>query len=200
MLLDAAEPLFAARGFNAVSVDEIAAGAGVTKPLAYAYFGSKEGLFEACAGRAADRLVGLLEQSAAHHDEPQDRMWNGLLTVFRWIGGHRASWAVLFGTPGGNGTPFAGPAARASDAMARLITDQFADTLAAQGMREGAGAHAEPLAHAFVAATIGVGRWWMEHPEEPAETQALRMMNFAWMGIGDLLEARFWAPPPGGRR
>ncbi|HEX2087229.1 MAG TPA: TetR/AcrR family transcriptional regulator [Solirubrobacteraceae bacterium] len=194
-MLDVALPLFATRGYHAVSVDEVAAGAGVTKPMVYAYFGSKEGLFEACSKRAADRLVAALEQSAALHEDPGERMWHGLLTVFRWIAEHREAWAVLYGAPGSGGSPFAGPAARASDAMARLITDQFADTLRTHGMAAAAERHAEPMAHGFVAATVGMGRWWMEHPEEPAELQALRVMQLAWNGIANVMEGKLWSPP-----
>lgn len=194
-MLSVALPLFARRGFHAVSVDEVAAGAGVTKPMVYAYFGSKDGLFEACAGRAADRLVAALEASAAHHTDPAERMWHGLLAVFRWIAEHREAWTVLYGAPGGGGSPFAGPAARASDRMARLVADQFADTLRAQGMGATAEQHAAPMAHAFVAATVGMGRWWMEHPEEPPEVPALRVMQLAWSGIGNVMEGKLWIPP-----
>jgi AcrR family transcriptional regulator len=193
-LLAVALPLFARRGFNAVSVDEVAAGAGVTKPMVYAYFGSKEGLFEACAGRAADRLVAALEASAANHTDPVDRMWHGLLAVFGWIAEHREAWNVLYGAPSGGGSPFSGPAARASDRMARLVAGQFADTLRSRGMK-GAEQHAEPMAHGFVAATIGMGRWWMEHPEEPAELQAVRVMQLAWNGIANIMEGKLWIPP-----
>jgi hypothetical protein len=52
------------------------------------------------------------------------------------------------------------------------------------------------MAHAFVAATIGMGRWWIEHPEEPADLQALRVMQLAWNGIADVMEGRLWIPPP----
>jgi AcrR family transcriptional regulator len=194
-MIAVALPLFARRGYHAVSVDEVAAGAGVTKPMVYAYFDSKEGLFQACATRAADRLVATLERSAAHHTDPAERMWHGLLAVFRWIAEHREAWAVLYGAPGSGGSPFAAPAAQASDRMARLVTEQFADTLRSHGMGAVAEQHAEPMAHAFVAATVGMGRWWMEHPEEPAELQALRVMQLAWNGIDNLMEGRMWIPP-----
>jgi hypothetical protein len=41
----------------------------------------------------------------------------------------------------------------------------------------------------------GLASWWLRHPEEPKELQALRLMNFAWMGLGNLLEGRLWQPP-----
>lgn len=45
-VLTAAGRLFGAKGFAQVSMDDVAAGAGVTKPTVYAHVGSKEALFE----------------------------------------------------------------------------------------------------------------------------------------------------------
>ena len=194
-MLDVATPLFAERGFHGVSVDEVAAGAGVTKPLVYAYFGSKEGLFGACVDLAADVLVGALERSAAVHVDPEERMWHGLLTVFRFVDEHREAWRVLYGS----GSPFSGPAGRASDAMARLMTDQFTDTARGAGIETAAGPHMEPLAHAFVASTIGLARWWVDQrPREPAELQAMRLMNVQWHGFERMMRGELWLPPPPG--
>src|ERR1044072_6325922 len=55
-MVAAAERLFSERGFHGVSMDEIAAVSGITKPMLYDYFGSKEGLFLACMERARGRL------------------------------------------------------------------------------------------------------------------------------------------------
>ena len=193
-MLRVAERLFAKRGYHSVAVDEIAAGAGVTKPMVYAYFGSKEGLFEACTARAADALIDRLAASAAEHTEPDDRMWHGLLTVFEWIEEHREAWGVLYGSPGTGGSPFSGPAVRASDAMGRFMTGLFTATLRDHGLGAVAEQHAEPMAHAFVAATVNMGRWWMEHPEEPADLQALRVMQLTWNGVGNIMKGKVWAP------
>ena len=56
-MLDTARALFAARGYADVTMDEVAAAVGVTKPLLYNYFGNKEQLFLACMKPAADALV-----------------------------------------------------------------------------------------------------------------------------------------------
>ena len=47
-MLDSARELFAARGYAAVTMDEVAAAVGVTKPLLYTYFGNKDRLYLAC--------------------------------------------------------------------------------------------------------------------------------------------------------
>ena len=59
-MLEAAGRAFADRGFHAASVDAIAAASGITKPMIYAYFGSKDGLYRACMERARVRLLDAL--------------------------------------------------------------------------------------------------------------------------------------------
>ncbi|MBJ7457682.1 MAG: TetR/AcrR family transcriptional regulator [Thermoleophilaceae bacterium] len=56
-VLDAAEPLFAERSYEEVTIDEIAALAGVAKGVVYYYFDSKKGLFVAVVQRVVDDLV-----------------------------------------------------------------------------------------------------------------------------------------------
>lgn len=63
-ILDVAGRVFAEHGFAATSVADIARQAGISKPLIYNYFGSKEGLFERCLSEAADLLIGEIERSA----------------------------------------------------------------------------------------------------------------------------------------
>ena len=55
-LLDLAEELFTTVGYDKVSIEDIAKAAGVTRPVVYQHFGSKEGLFLACAQRAREEF------------------------------------------------------------------------------------------------------------------------------------------------
>jgi len=55
-VLDAAVRVFSQHGFHTASMDEIAEVAGVSKPMVYAYLGTKEELFIACLRREAARL------------------------------------------------------------------------------------------------------------------------------------------------
>src|SRR5919112_1508946 len=76
--LGAAHELFAARGYAAVTMDEVAAAVGVTKPLLYNYFGNKERLYIACMERAGDALVATVR------------------AFFAFVESARATWQVLF--------------------------------------------------------------------------------------------------------
>jgi hypothetical protein len=46
----------------------------------------------------------------------------------------------------------------------------------------------------LTASVLAVAEWWESHPEESAELQAFRVMNFAWMGFGNLLKGELWLP------
>src|ERR1700734_2548672 len=58
-LLDIGRRLFAERGFEGTSIEEIAAQAGVSKPVVYEHFGGKEGLYAVVVDREVERLPGL---------------------------------------------------------------------------------------------------------------------------------------------
>lgn len=61
--------LFAARGYEAVGVQEICEAAGVTKPTLYYYFGSKGGLLEALLGDSFRELTRRLVAAAEYHGD-----------------------------------------------------------------------------------------------------------------------------------
>jgi AcrR family transcriptional regulator len=196
-MLRAAGRMFAERGYNAVSMEEVAQAAGVTKPMVYAYFESKEGLFLACVEAAAAQLVETLEEATPPSLSPEVRFWRGLMAVFTFIEEHRQAWAVLYPHGPQSGGQFASGAAAANEEMVRLLRRLIYDASVAQGIDAEVAAETTPaIAHAVVGAVEGLAVWWLRHPEEPKEAVALRLMNFAWMGMGNLVRGNLWVPPP----
>src|SRR4051794_4242513 len=94
--LSAARGLFAERGYAAVTMDEVAAEVGVTKPLLYNYFGNKEGLYTACMERAGDALSATIAASVASTSSPEEALRAGVQAFFAFLDTDRAAWAVLF--------------------------------------------------------------------------------------------------------
>jgi len=197
MLLAAAD-LFSERGYAAVSMDEIARTCGVSKPLLYTYFGSKEALFAACAEEAGAELRARLRVLIQGADAPPaERLWRGLLAVFEFVEHHRSSWRLLY-PPGGRPSGEIGAgAARARDAMAEQVETLMADTARGRGLPEEMIEHLGPLARVFTDLTIAAASEWAEGPQEPREIAALRVMNLTWMGFGDMLEGKGWVPGQG---
>src|SRR2546430_498015 len=92
-----AERVFAERGYHSASMDEIATECGVTKPMLYAYFGSKEGLFAACGRPTGERLRARLRAAVDDPSAgPDELLWRGLLLIFRRIGEGRETWMLLY--------------------------------------------------------------------------------------------------------
>jgi AcrR family transcriptional regulator len=193
-MLKAARRIFAARGFHDSSMDEIAAAVGVSKPMLYAYFDSKEGLFMACAELASSELIAALD-STSTSGSPEQRLWRGILAFLEWVDKNREGWRVLYPAGPIRTGPLASGLARNRAAMAQTLTRLITDTASGEGMSPAAQAHIEPLAHALVASTEAIAEWWLAHPEEPRELQAMRLMNFVWQGFGDLVAGRLWIPP-----
>src|SRR5215217_6341664 len=94
--LEAAHLLFAERGYASVTMDEIAAAVGVTKPLLYNYFGNKEQLYIACMERAGDALIKTIAESVGESANPGDALGAGVRAFFGFLDTDRAAWAVLF--------------------------------------------------------------------------------------------------------
>jgi AcrR family transcriptional regulator len=199
-MLDAATRIFAARGFRDAAMDEIAEACGITKPMLYAYFDSKEGLFTAAAERASETLRASVRAASEAQSTPELRLWHGLLAVFEFVEENRESWSVLYPYGPTSSGPFAEAAARARDAMSELLTELFAETAAGEGVSRDPARDSEPLAHALTGATIALASWSAAHPEESVRMHALRLMNFAWMGLGNLARGKLWVPPGEARK
>jgi AcrR family transcriptional regulator len=193
-MLTVARRIFGTRGFQDASMDEIAAEVGISKPMLYAYFESKEGLFIACAELATRELIAALEETSTS-GPPDQRLWRGIRAFLSWVESNREGWRVLYPAGPVRSGPLAAGLAGSRQAMAAALTRLLVDTAAGEGVAAEARAHIEPLAHALVAAAEATAEWWLAHPEEPKDLQAVRLMNFAWHGLGGMLAGEMWTPP-----
>ena len=194
-MLEVAGRAFAERGFHAASVDAIAEASGITKPMVYAYFGSKEGLYRACMQRARARLLDALREGVDTGAAPDQQLWHGLLAVFTFVEREQGSWAILLGEVTQGSGPFAAEGAEVRRELAALVAELLRRAAAAEGLDSAALAITDQLAWTLMGAGESLAVWWAEHPEEPAERVALVLMNFAWNGLGGLIDGRTWNPP-----
>lgn len=193
-ILDVATRAFAAEGYDGASMDRIAEAVGFTKPRLYAYFDSKETLFAACALRAWSGMGEAIRDAATRPGPPDVQLWRGIVAYFAFIEEHREIWRVMH-------LEFAGRAVEtlrlARRGAVELMAELFGRTVADEPLDPALkAAMTVPIAQAFVGAATAIADWWLDHPEEPKELQALRLMNFAWTGLGHLLDGELWQPPP----
>jgi AcrR family transcriptional regulator len=177
-LVELGEELFAERGFAKASMDELARRAGVTKPVIYELFGSKEGLFRACleglalrlaeeiaaSARAADAAGGGpgAKDAAGRGPDPEARLRAGGLAFLRFATENRVAYELLY-------------EGRFSDAAVSVRRRQAA--LILELMREMAPADVdsqelEVAANAVNSAYEGVAHWMWDHPDADVEQLA----------------------------
>jgi AcrR family transcriptional regulator len=161
-LVELGEELFAERGFAKASMDELARRAGVTKPVIYELFGSKDGLFNACLEGLALRLAGEIADAARAEQEPEARLRAGGLAFLRFARDNRVAYELLY-----EGR-FSEAAASVRRRQAALILELMRE-LAPTDVDE---RELEVAAHAVNSAYEGVAQWMWDHPDIPIERLA----------------------------
>jgi AcrR family transcriptional regulator len=162
LILGVAGEVFAEGGYERASMDRIARLAGVSKPMLYAYFGSKEGLYLAYVERTGSALVQRLVRADGNGAASPPRRLRTVISEFlAFVEEHRHGWTVLF---------------RELNAL-RPLAEQVATLRAqivaeVQRMLEGDGTSAglePPASEAIAAAIVGAGEslanWWMHRPD-----------------------------------
>ncbi len=161
-ILDIAGAVFARAGYHLASMDEIADSAGVSKPMLYAYFGSKEGLYLAYIRRAGDELLERLVAARPRDAAPGARLRARITEFLSFVDEHGDGWRVLFGEVGSS-RPFAENVAAVREQIAEAIRRMIE---AGSGSRPGYPPPAsDAIAHALVGAGESLANWWLDHPE-----------------------------------
>jgi AcrR family transcriptional regulator len=193
-VLDVACSVFADRGFHATSMDDIAAAAGVTKPVLYQHFPSKRSLFVELLGELGQRLMRELEEATSTAHTGRERVEVGFASYFRFTSRNEAAFRVLFGASARNDPEFA-------DVIDRLL-DEIAGVISLLIDIEGTAEHRRVLAHALVGIAEATSRDRLSEggSDVDADRLARWVSELAWFGLrgvrGD--EPAAAAPPAGG--
>jgi AcrR family transcriptional regulator len=158
--LGVAHGLFAERGYGEVTMDEIAAAVGVTKPLLYNYFGNKERLYIACMERAGDSLTKTVGDAIAGTASPGDALGAGVRAFFAFLDSDRSAWAVLFDETLPNSGEVADKVASYRGQIIALVSGSLLAQLP-EARRGGAKVEIEALSAALLGAAEELARWWL---------------------------------------
>ena len=173
-ILDAALAVFAERGFQNASMDAVAERVGVTKPVVYTHFGSKEGLLLACLARARAELLDVTTAAAATADGPEDMLHRGTLAFFTYVE-RRPAWSLLCAESSVAGEALEGIRAQQTDFIAALLTATAPDAAAQRLMG---------WAHVIVGACERLAVWRANDPTVSAEQATEYLMDLVWTGLG----------------
>jgi AcrR family transcriptional regulator len=156
-ILRIAGRVFAEAGYERASMDRIAQLASVSKPMLYAYFGSKEGLYVAYVQRTGEELMQRLIRADAA--EPRIRLRSVIEEFLSFVQDHRDGWTVLYREIATR-RPL-------TDRVTRVRSEIIAEV---RRMLEGGGADdrrglaapaSEGVAEAIVGAGESLANWWL---------------------------------------
>src|SRR5207302_7514502 len=99
-ILDIAEEQFALRGYDGVSIEEIARIAGVSRPIVYDHFGDKEAVYLACLRRARAELEKMILAAAANATTSRETLERATVANAEFIERRTQQWTLLFGSAG----------------------------------------------------------------------------------------------------
>ncbi|HEY4278202.1 MAG TPA: TetR/AcrR family transcriptional regulator [Conexibacter sp.] len=170
-ILDIAHAHFAARGYGAVTMDEVAAAAGVTKPLLYNYFGNKERLYRVCMERAGEAMIAAVGAAVAAAEGPAQALRDGLRAFFSFVDGDRDAWRVLFDETLPTGGELARSVEHYRSRLAALVAETQLALIPAPD-RGRAAIEVEALSNALLGACEGLVRWWLRSEALPAAEAA----------------------------
>uniref|UniRef100_S0DEZ7 Putative TetR family transcriptional regulator n=1 Tax=termite gut metagenome TaxID=433724 RepID=S0DEZ7_9ZZZZ len=180
-LIDVARVCFAEKGFDGTSIEEIAARAGVSKPVIYEHFGGKEGLYAVVVDREVTTLLHALRETMTDPDASSRRLLElGTLALLDYIESCPEGFQIIMRDSselGGSGF-----ASILNDVIMRvegLLIPKFE--------KRGFDPKAVPLiAQALTGLVAMTGQWWLDNPEFTKEEVASHLVNLAWNGMHHL--------------
>ena len=172
-IIASASATFVDRGYAKASVAEIAAGAGVTKPLVYSYFGSKAALHAQCIRAAGERILG--DVMGAQCGSYGDRAVGTIAAILRAIERRPEDWAlVMFDSSAHPDMEEYRIVEHYRRAISGVGVDSVAEMVAASDMPHKVGDE-RLLAQLWLAIVTTAVTWSMRHPEESTEATIVRV-------------------------
>jgi|SRR5688500_126817 len=186
-LTEVAEAVFAERGIAAASMDEIAERAGVTKPVLYDHFGSKDGLLAAVIARAGSELGTTVEGAVSGAQDADEALANGLRSYFTFMQKHRAAWLALL-----NETATNSAGATALEQIRRERAGFIAALIAAEVPGSDM-TRAMTYAQAVIGACERLATAPIGDEELSPDTLTSHLMDVIWLGFAAVRKGERWS-------
>jgi AcrR family transcriptional regulator len=183
-LLDIAEALFVEHGFAGTSIGKVAECAGVSRPIVYEHFGSKEGLFLAVLARIRDVFEAELIAAAAGQQGLRAQLEAGSRAFFQTLQRSPERWMLVYG----GGAQLVGSLAEAV-AVQRERTVAAISALLRSHLTDAHPGQVQAYAHAASGAGEQLGRYWIRHRDIPLERIVEHHVAFCWPALEALQAA-----------
>jgi AcrR family transcriptional regulator len=179
-LISVGRTLFADKGFEAVTVEEIASTAGVSKPVVYEHFGGKEGLYAVVVDREMNHLLSMIS-GALQGSHPRQLLGQAGMALFDYIESRPDGFRILVRDS---------PVSQQTGSFASLIVDvagQVEHLLAEQFKAHGLPTRLAPMySQMLVGMTALTGQWWLDVRKPRKDEVVAHLINLAWNGLAHL--------------
>jgi AcrR family transcriptional regulator len=179
-LLDIGRRLFAERGLDGTSIEEIAAQADVSKPVVYEHFGGKEGLYAVVVDREVERFISMATRLLEGEDT-MEKFEVAAVVLLRYIQDNADGFRIL--VRDSNPTSGSGTFASLISDIASQVEYILGDVLKARG-------YDPKLAPMYAQMLVGMvaftGQWWLDARRPELEEVAAHLVNLAWNGLSQL--------------
>ncbi len=179
-LIETARGLFAEKGYDGTAVEDVAARAGVSKPVVYEHFGGKEGLYAVVVDREVTLLLSMMREALSQGSARQ-LLEQAAVALLDFIDTRPDGFRILvrdspIGSAGASFQSIIG------DAIARVE-----DILISEFKRHGFDAKLVPMYAQMLVGIVGTtGQWWLGSRKPAKEEVAAHMVNLAWNGLAGL--------------
>jgi AcrR family transcriptional regulator len=179
-LLEIARRLFAERGFDGASVEEIAARAEVSKPVVYEHFGGKEGIYAVVVDREVRQLLEMM-RDALTAGHPRELLEQAAIALLDYVEQSSDGFRILVRDS---------PLGSASGSFVSIISDiasRVEHILVAEFRQRGYDAKNAPMYAQMLVGMVGTtGQWWLDARKPERDEVAAHLCNLAWNGLHGL--------------
>jgi AcrR family transcriptional regulator len=179
-LIEVARRVFAERGFDGASIEEIAARAEVSKPVVYEHFGGKEGLYAVVVDREVQQLLGMM-RAALTGGPPRMLLEQAAFALLDYIEEFSDGFRILVRDS---------PPGSESGSYVSIISDiasRVEHILIAEFEHRGFDPTAAPMYAQMLVGMVGTtGQWWLDARKPAKDVVAAHLVNLAWNGLARL--------------
>jgi len=179
-LLDVGRSVFAERGYDGASIEDIADRAGVSKPVVYEHFGGKEGLYAVVVDREMSRLLDSMVASLSGR-HPRVLLEQAAMALLQYVEEHSDGFTILIRES---------PVASTTGNFVSLIhdvVDKLEPIVAGMLKSRGFDPRLSPIyANALAGMVVLTGQWWLDARKPKRDVVAAHLVNLAWNGLAGL--------------
>lgn len=180
-LINVARGLFALRGLDGATIEDIATAAGVSKPVVYEHFGSKEALYAEVVDGEFERVLGVITEALSADAGPRILLERAAYALLDYIENHTEGFRILVrdAPPSRPEGTFATLLSRIAGDVEHILSKEFGN----RGLSAEAGGMYAQMLVGMVAMT---GQWWLDARTPDKRTVAAHLVNLSWNGLTGL--------------